>query len=102
MGRAVVPEHVLWAVPSRAADEWLALTRALERAGTVACQTGDPSPWWPERGRAARQHETALAACRRCPAVAPCLAYALAADERFGIWGGSLPEERRARRWAQA
>jgi hypothetical protein len=31
-----------------------------------------------------------------------CLAYALAADEAEGIWGGALPSERRARRLAVA
>jgi len=37
-------------------------------------------------------------ACRLCGARQACLTYALAADERFGIWGGTLPEERQALR----
>jgi len=33
--------------------------------------------------------------CRRCPVRAECLTFAMANDERFGIWGGLDPEERR-------
>jgi hypothetical protein len=43
----------------------------------------------------------ALDACRRCHAAGPCLAYALAADHRYGIWGATLPEEGRELRWAK-
>jgi hypothetical protein len=37
----------------------------------------------------------AVAGCWRCPAREACLAYAVAADEREGVWGATLPEERR-------
>src|SRR3712207_1279374 len=88
-------------VPPKAEAEWSALQGALEDAGAVACQTEDPAAWWPDR----RQLQTprtqgAVDACRRCPAAAACLAYALAADERFGIWGGTTPDQRRALGWA--
>ncbi|HEX6523076.1 MAG TPA: WhiB family transcriptional regulator [Streptosporangiaceae bacterium] len=33
--------------------------------------------------------------CRRCPVRAECLAFATSNDERFGIWGGLDPDERR-------
>jgi hypothetical protein len=33
--------------------------------------------------------------CSRCPVRADCLAYALAAEEEFGIWGGLDQNERR-------
>ncbi len=36
----------------------------------------------------------AVAGCEVCPARGPCLAYALAADERDGIWGGLTRAER--------
>ena len=72
----------------------------LEEVGPVACQTSDAEAWWPERkevdGLPARM---AVAACHQCPASGACLDYALAADERFGIWGGTTPDERRALRW---
>jgi WhiB family redox-sensing transcriptional regulator len=33
--------------------------------------------------------------CRPCPVRRECLSFALTNDERFGIWGGLDPEERR-------
>jgi Transcription factor WhiB len=33
--------------------------------------------------------------------MAACLSYAVATDERYGVWGGSLPNERRAMRWRE-
>ncbi len=36
----------------------------------------------------------AKAVCSGCCVRAECLDYALAADERHGIWGGMTPEER--------
>jgi hypothetical protein len=93
-------ERDLWAVPTKATAQWLALRDALEEVGPVACQTTDAEAWWPDhkdvQGSAARM---AVAACRSCEAMGPCLAYALAADHRYGIWGGTLPEQRRALRW---
>lgn len=90
-------------MPAKAAVHWLALRDALERVGPVACQTTDAEAWWPDSKDA---HEPAarmaVDACRRCGAVEPCLAYAIAADHRYGIWGGTLPAERRALRWADA
>ena len=88
-------------MPPTAAAQWLALQDALTQVGPVACQTTDAEAWWPD-GRDAHGPSARMAvdACRRCEAAAPCLAYALAADHRYGIWGGTLPEQRRAMRWA--
>ena len=98
MGQAV-PDRNLWAVPRRAAAEWLRLFRSLSEAGPVACETGDVAAWWPDsRHLHAPSTNVAIAACRRCPAAEPCLSYAMAADERYGIWGGALPAERRRMR----
>jgi hypothetical protein len=87
-------------VPVKATAQWLALRDALELVGPVPCQTTDAEAWWPDsrdaHGPAARM---ALDACRRCAVAGPCLANALAADHRYGIWGGTLPQERRAMRW---
>ncbi len=100
MGRDASPDRHLWAVHPRAAAEWLALTALLEAVGTVSCQTSDVEAWWPDGKQAkAPPARMAIAACRDCPAAAACLSYALAADERFGIWGGTLPHQRRAMRW---
>jgi Transcription factor WhiB len=39
--------------------------------------------------------EAAKTICRQCPVQTACLAYALAADEREGIWAATTPDERR-------
>jgi hypothetical protein len=75
----------------------LTLTSLVDEIGAVSCRTSDPEAWWPHRKQvnepAARM---AVDACCGCRAMDACLAYALAADEREGIWGGTLPDERRA------
>jgi hypothetical protein len=89
------------AVSPGATEEWLALARALDDAGAVPCRTGDAAAWWPDaRHVHSPPTRAALEGCRRCPAAGPCLAYAMAADERYGIWGGTTPDDRRALRWA--
>jgi WhiB family redox-sensing transcriptional regulator len=56
------------------------------------CAQVDPDLWFPEKGGSTRQ---AKALCARCPVRPECLAYALAHDERFGIWGGASERDRR-------
>lgn len=62
---------------------WKALQAALE--DTVPPCTADPPSWFdddPEvRAEAAR-------ACRRCPVITECAAFATANREPFGVWGG--------------
>jgi WhiB family redox-sensing transcriptional regulator len=49
-----------------------------------------------ERGPSRRRRERAAkAVCATCPVVDQCLAWALAAGEPYGVWGGLSPEERR-------
>ncbi len=43
-----------------------------------------------------RQAEEAKVVCFACPVREECLAYALATDQPFGIWGGTTEAERRA------
>lgn len=44
----------------------------------------------------------AKAICNRCPIVEPCLAYALAAKEPYGVWGATTAEERQVGRRQKA
>lgn len=88
-------------IPAGARDEWLALTRLLDELPPVPCRVASAETWWPDKRDAdGPATHGAIAACHRCPAETACLAYALAADERFGVWGGTLPEERRV--WRSA
>ena len=42
--------------------------------------------------------ENAKKICRGCPVLQHCRDYAVAADEPYGIWGATTPQERRALR----
>jgi WhiB family transcriptional regulator, redox-sensing transcriptional regulator len=65
------------------ADEWQ--DRAL-------CAQTDPEAFFPEKGGSTRE---AKKICLGCEVRHECLDYALAHDERFGIWGGLSERERR-------
>jgi WhiB family redox-sensing transcriptional regulator len=56
------------------------------------CAQTDPEAFFPEKGGSTRE---AKKVCRACDVRAECLEYALAHDERFGIWGGLSERERR-------
>lgn len=56
------------------------------------CAQTDPESFFPDKGGTSAP---AKAVCRRCDVRAECLEYALAHDERFGIWGGLSVRERR-------
>lgn len=75
-----------------------------EPAGVLAwqeralCAQTDPESFFPEKGGSTRE---AKRVCTSCEVRIECLDYALANDERFGIWGGlSERERRRVRREA--
>jgi WhiB family transcriptional regulator, redox-sensing transcriptional regulator len=56
------------------------------------CAQTDPEAFFPEKGGSTRE---AKKICAGCAVRAECLEYALAHDERFGIWGGLSERERR-------
>jgi len=56
------------------------------------CAQTDPEAFFPEKGGSTRE---AKRVCLSCYVRAECLEYALAHDERFGIWGGLSERERR-------
>lgn len=68
---------------SEPADQWQ--DRAL-------CAQTDPEAFFPEKGGSTRE---AKKICLGCEVRHECLDYALAHDERFGIWGGLSERERR-------
>jgi WhiB family redox-sensing transcriptional regulator len=56
------------------------------------CAQTDPESFFPEKGGSTRE---AKKVCLTCEVRSDCLDYALAHDERFGIWGGLSERERR-------
>jgi WhiB family transcriptional regulator, redox-sensing transcriptional regulator len=70
-------------LPPSTPDQWQ--DRAL-------CAQTDPEAFFPEKGGSTRE---AKKICLGCEVRHECLEYALAHDERFGIWGGLSERERR-------
>ena len=62
----------------------------MARTGTVCADR--PEAFFPEKGGSTRE---AKKICTGCEVRSECLSYALAHDERFGIWGGLSERERR-------
>jgi WhiB family redox-sensing transcriptional regulator len=56
------------------------------------CAETDPEAFFPEKGGSTRE---AKKVCGGCEVRKDCLEYALASDQRFGIWGGLSERERR-------
>ncbi len=56
------------------------------------CRQAEPDTFFPEKGGSTRE---AKRICGVCAVHSECLEYALANEERFGIWGGKSERERR-------
>lgn len=57
-----------------------------------ACRTADPQIFF---GATKDDERAALRVCATCTVREECLEFALASNERFGIWGGMNERERR-------
>jgi WhiB family transcriptional regulator, redox-sensing transcriptional regulator len=57
------------------------------------CAQTDPDAFFPRKGQPNRP---AKRVCTGCPVASECLAYALAHNERYGVWSGTSERERRA------
>ena len=72
----------------------------------ASCRDTDPDLFFPigTTGPALEQIEDAKAVCRECPALEPCLEFALATNQESGVWGATSEEERRKlrRSWLAA
>jgi WhiB family transcriptional regulator, redox-sensing transcriptional regulator len=58
----------------------------------AVCAETDPDVFYPESGEPVTE---AKRVCARCPVTTPCLNWALANNERYGVWGGTSERERR-------
>jgi WhiB family redox-sensing transcriptional regulator len=67
----------------------------LDLPTTPSCQKLDPDIWFPEQGPALPITVEAKRLCGVCLVRVECLAYALAANERHGIWGGLSADARK-------
>ena len=79
------PIDVAPAIPALTPEDDLWQEKAL-------CAQTDPEAFFPEKGGSTRE---AKRICLGCEVKDACLDYALAHDERFGIWGGLSERERR-------
>jgi transcription factor WhiB len=82
-----------WQVPASAVEEWSQLRAALAHVSEVPPCRRDPEAWFV--GVQSPRLEHAVAGCLSCPVLWLCREYAIAADERDGVWGGTTPVERR-------
>ena len=73
------------------------LSAAIVQIGGVTCQE-IPDIFFPEDfpDKQTREYaiRTAKALCKECPLLIQCFAYAIEAQEPYGIWAGTLPHER--------
>ena len=61
-----------------------------------ACRDMDPALFFPVSSVGSNiDWAPALNACAECPVVEQCLDYALRTDQRFGVWGGTRPNDRK-------
>ena len=71
--------------------------RASWRESAACRQAADPELFFPigSAGIAVTEIQRAKAICAGCPVQQPCLTFALATHQEFGIWGGYDETERR-------
>lgn len=64
----------------------------------AVCAQADPDAWFPEPYVVPT---LAKRVCSSCPVIMDCLEFALATDQRFGVWGGLSEREREPLRRAR-
>jgi WhiB family redox-sensing transcriptional regulator len=68
------------------------------------CREEPTDTFFPDTRNRGVSHDRALALCQECPVRAECLDFAVSNGEKYGIWGGTVPHERRKlrRAWLKA
>lgn len=79
--------------PREESWNWQLQARCRDHDPTTFFGTDDSEP------AAAETEANAKAVCAHCPVRELCLAYALEAQEQFGVWGGLTERERRQYKW---
>jgi WhiB family redox-sensing transcriptional regulator len=69
----------------------------VEWLSDAACRTENPELFFPagDSNLVGVAVMRAKEICRRCPVATPCLEFALATDQKVGVWGGLSESERR-------
>jgi WhiB family transcriptional regulator, redox-sensing transcriptional regulator len=80
---------------------YLALAEAIRENGSTPCMESDPEVFYSGTEEMPRAWQDAVKMCKTCPVRAACAAYALEADELFGVWGGLTANQRRKIRRGQ-
>ena len=88
---ALDPQRSVWIGLPGLGDDYADEGELGWQADALCAQT-DPEAFFPEKGGSTRD---AKKVCGACNVRSQCLEYALANDERFGIWGGLSERERR-------
>ncbi len=86
------PVAMVMQVPASGQDDVDEAVTELQWQERALCAQTDPEAFFPEKGGSTRE---AKRVCMSCEVRVECLDYALANDERFGIWGGLSERERR-------
>jgi len=76
---------MIFRFPALRREEWM--------ASAVCSQIGGDM-WFAEKSEWATVVQAKIL-CRQCPVRTQCLAYAMENNERFGVWGGLSPRQRR-------
>ena len=80
-------------------SDYIQLLGAIRAVGKKVPCEWLPGNWFPEDIPEPKERykatQAALKGCKACPIQEACFTYALENNERHGIWGGSLPEDRR-------
>ena len=80
-----------------ARNHWLSTRDPDDWRHRAACIEVGHLPFFPEpNGWPRIDYSPALKVCGSCEVAAECLEWALANDERYGVWGGLTPEQRTA------
>lgn len=74
------------------AFHWQPRPFAIPHLPDALCQNTDPEIFYPDKGGTATD---AKKVCRSCDEQDPCLQWALDHDERYGVWGGLSPGQRK-------
>lgn len=61
----------------------------------AACRNMDTDLFFPRRGDPDSYPDEARDACAACPCRRACRDYAVATNQKHGMWGGTTPKQRR-------